>query len=41
MVQGHVHMLIAILPKYSVSTEYIRNQEQLDSQGMNEDGNFK
>ena len=87
MVQDHVHMLIAIPPKYSVSEvigyikgksaiavarqfdgrkrnfngekfwargyavstvgfeevkikEYIRNQEQLDSQGVNEDGSF-
>ena len=87
MVQDHVHMLIAIPPKYSVSEligyikgksaiavarqfgsrkrnfngekfwardyavstvgfeevkikEYIRNQEQLDAQGVNEDGRF-
>lgn len=87
MVQDHVHMLIAIPPKYSVSEvigyikgksaiavarqfggrkrnfngekfwargyavstigfdevkikEYIRNQEQLDVQGVNEDGSF-
>lgn len=87
MVQDHVHMLIAIPPKYSVSEvigyikgksaiavarqfggrkrnfngekfwargyavstvgfeevkikEYIRNQEQLDAQGVNEDGSF-
>ena len=87
MVQDHVHMLIAIPPKYSVSEvigyikgksaiavarqfggrkrnfngekfwargyavstvgfeevkikEYIRNQEQLDTQGVNEDGSF-
>ena len=73
MVQDHVHMLIAIPPKYSVSEvigyisgrkrnfngekfcarvyavstvgfeevkikEYIRNQEQLEAQGVNEDG---
>ncbi len=87
MVQDHVHMLISIPPKYSVSEvigyikgksaiavarqfggrkrnfngekfwargyavstvgfeemkikEYIRNQEQLDAQGVNEDGSF-
>jgi putative transposase len=87
MVQDHVHMLIAIPPKYAVSEvigyikgksaiavagqfggrkrnfngekfwargygvstvgfeevkikEYIRNQEQLDAQGVNEDGSF-
>ena len=87
MVQDHVHMLIAIPPKYSVSEiigyikgksaisvarqfggrkknfngekfwargyavstvgfeeakikDYIRNQEQLDAQGANEEGNF-
>jgi len=87
MVQDHVHMLIAIPPKYSVSEvigyikgksaiavarqfggrkrnfngekfwargyavstvgfdevkikDYIRNQEQLDAQGVNEDGSF-
>ena len=87
MVQDHVHMLIAIPPKYSVSEvigyikgkstiavarqfggrkrnfngekfwargyavsivgfeevkikEHIRNQEQLDAQGVNEDGRF-
>lgn len=87
MVQDHVHMLICIPPKYSVSEvvgyikgksaiavarqfggrkrnfngekfwargyavstvgfeevkikEYIRNQEQLDAQGVNEDGSF-
>ncbi len=49
LVQDPVHMLIAILPKYAVSTvgfeeeqikRYIQNQEQLAGEGSDEEDDF-